>query len=340
MRKKLSLASLLLALALPSFAAQVDIDSLGSLVLEFAQGRSANLYPAPPVSARAGFRGGDAFSLVSPGRVQQIDYLVAVGQQVQAGQPFAILRGPEMHHLQIEYQAAGELLEVAQDRYDSNKALFARKAIRADQWLEVSENYFAAQLEYEHLRHFYELVADNQDDPDAITLVAPSDSLLDYDNSRRTVEAGERIASFIPQGAVRVQLSLPNAMREDAAYLETGKCRLAIEQIGAITQGFFVSAWTEPLKQECELIPGQQLLATPLLRTSAYAVPRSAVFQWGEGSYVILRQGEALLPVPVMLLASQGPDYILQSETELQGRAVLVSSVSAVQGVLMGLGGE
>jgi hypothetical protein len=327
-------------LAIPAVAQEVDIAALGSLQLSFVQAETVEVYPAQPLSAQVSFRSGDAFSLVAPGRVQQIDYRVEVGAAVAQGQPFAILRGPEMHHFQIEYEASKQMLEATRRRFNSNKALYERKAIRESQWIEVSEKYYAAQLEYEHLRHFYELVRSDTQDPDALTLVAPFAGLIDYDAKHGAIEAGESIARFIPQKSVRLEVALPNALRADIAYLQTDLCQLAVEQVGGMARGFFVSAWTETVKPECQLIPGQQLLVTPLLRARAYRVTQNSVFQWGEGSHVMVKQGQSLLPVAVTLLGSEGDDYLLLSDEPLAGREILVSSVSAVQGLLLGLGGE
>lgn len=331
---------ILLTISRQLTAGEVDIASLGSLELEFAQAQPANLYPGQPLAAQVAYRKGDAFILISPGRVQQIEYLVEAGTLLQKGQAFAILRGPEMHHFQIEYESSKSMADAARRRFDSNKALYQRKAIREDQWMEVSEKYYAAQLEYEHLRHFYELVESDVEDPDSLTLVAPFTGLLDYAVMDRAVEAGEGIAEFIPPSAIRIEVQIPNNLRRDVAYLQARHCRLAIERIAAVTRGFFVTAWTETLQSECQLIPGQALLVTPLLRATAFRVPKSAVFQWDKGSHVLVLNDQQLSTTPVTLLGADEDDYILRSEAPLTGRKVLISSVSAVQGVLLGLGGE
>lgn len=331
-----------LCLATHALADTLELSALGSLELAYSQPVAVEFYPGQPVTARVGYRMGDAFSLVAPGRVQQIEYLVETGAHLQQGESFAILRGPEMHHLQIEYEASKALLEASRRRFESNRSLYQRKAIRESQWIEVSENYYAATLEYEHLRHFYDLVItdENDPDPDSLTLAAPFASILDYAVERGAIEAGSTIAKFVPAGAIRLEARLPNSLRSQLAYLETARCRLAIDRVDQITSGFFVTAWTEPLLPECELMPGQQLLASPLLRVAAYRLPMSAVLDWEGTSHVFLREGTSLQLVPVDLLGAEEGNYILLSDTPLEGRDILVASVSAAQGVLLGLGGE
>ena len=86
---------------------------------------------------------------------------------------------------------------------------------------------------------------------------------------------------------------------------------------------------------------GQQVLATPLVRSAnTYRLPRSAVFQLARQNYVLVRSGDSLTAQEVELLGSQGDDYLLRASAGLEGAEVLVASVSAVQGILLGLGGE
>ena len=75
--------------------------------------------------------------------------------------------GPEMHHFEMSYRSSQALASAAERRFKSNKGLYERKAISESQWLEISEQYYALALEYEHMRHFFELVVDGDDDADA-----------------------------------------------------------------------------------------------------------------------------------------------------------------------------
>lgn len=334
-------AAVLLSLAWGAMAQTVELSALGSLQLEFEQAVPVDAYPGQPVAAQVGFRKGEAFNVPSPGRVQQIEYLVEPGASVVRGQPFAVLRGPEMHHFEMSYESSRALAKGAERRFRSNQTLYERKAISESQWLGISEQYYALMLEYEHMRHFFELVVSGDDDPDALTVAAPLDGLIDYSSGEGGVEEGDSIALFIPTPAVRVELALPNAIGTEVTSVRAGDCLLAIERVSAMTDGFFVQAWTQALPTSCRLMLGQQLLATPMIRADgAYRVARSAVFQLQHENYVLVRRGTSLVVVAVTLLAADGDDYLLRSAEPLGSVDVLTHSVSAVQGILLGLGGE
>jgi hypothetical protein len=330
-----------LLLAAPGSAARtVEIGSLGSLDLTFAPVENVDLYPGQPLAGEVSFRAGEAFVVPSPGRVQQIEFLVADGTAVQRGQAFAVLRGPEMHHLQISYHSSREILAGAERRFNSNRLLYERKTISEGQWLAISEKYFQARLEYEHLRHFFELVLAADDDADTLTLGAPMAGIIDYHASYGGLAEGDSIAAFVPARAVRLKVSIPVNLRGEVARLRIAECEVGIERTSALAAGFFVQAWSLPLPAECPLLLGQQLLVTPLLRTDAYRVPRTSVFQLEQQTHVLLRTGDTLTPVAVTLLAAEGDSYLLTSADSLAGQQVLATSVSAVQGILLGLGGE
>lgn len=336
------LAALLLTLAPRLVIAQsVELAALGSFELLFQPVQPVATYPAQPVAATVTFRKGEAFAVPSPGRVQQIEYLVEPGARVAKGQAFAVLRGPEMHHFEMGYQSSQALLAIAQRRFNSNKGLYERKAVSESQWQEISEKYYTLLLEHEHMRHFFELVIEGDDDPDALTLAAPLAGVIDYSSAYGGVEEGDSIALFIPVDAIRLEAALPNDMRDQVVALRAADCELVVERISGMTEGFFVQAWSSALTPSCSLILGQRVLATPLLRgTDAYSVRRSAVFQLERQTQVLVREGSSLVAVAVSLLGAEGENYVLRADADLEGREVLVSSVSAVQGVLMGLGAE
>lgn len=334
-------ATLLLLLAAVTCRAEtVAIDRLRALALEYQAVEAVDLYPGQPVSAQVAAPGGEAFAVVAPARVQQISYRLPAGAVVAQGEAFALLRGPELHHFLIEYEATGQLLEDASRRYESHRKLYEKKAIDESRWVEVSERYHTLRLEQEHMRHFLDLVIEERAEEDAIVLGAPVAGIIDYAYSADGLRSGDTIASFIPRDAIRLVASIPHRQSDDLAFLEAAGCRLAVSRVSGITTGFFVEAWSEPVADRCALIPGQRLAATPLYRTSGFRVPRQAVLQRETGSHIFLREGDVLRAVPVALLAADDADYIVTSTTPLEGRDALVTSVSAVQGVLLGLGGE
>lgn len=340
MRNKLLALLVHLAIAAGVSAQTVNVASLGSLELVFESATKLDVYPGQSVAAEVGFRKGEAFTVSSPGRVRQIEYLVESGALVNRGQAFAVLRGPGMHHFEMSYHSSRELLAGAERRFNSNKPLYERRAISESQWLEISEKYYLALLEYEHMRHFSELLIEADNGVEGLTLGAPVAGIIDYSSAYDGVEEGENIALFIPREGIRLEASVPVAMRNKLASLRTDGCELGVERASAVASGFFVQVWTEPLVSACRLLPGQRVLATPMLRGEAYRVPKSAVFQLGHQTHVLVHKGDTLAAVEVTLLGLEGKDYLLSAVVPLQDRDILITSVSAVQGVLLGLGGE
>ena len=321
-------------------ATEIDIATLGELSLNYQKATFVTSFPGQNIAAEVTFKKGEAFTLAAPRRIQQINYLVEVGSIIEKGQPIAELRGPEMHHFLTEMEVARQLLRDSERRYKSNKVLFEKKAIKESQWAEISEKYYAAQLEYEHMRHFNDLVIRTDEENDSIIIGAPVSGVVNYSLEYNGLLAGADIALIVPTSAIRLEAALPASTRKGLASLKTPTCELKVSSTTAIVNNFFVSAWSEPISPQCELILGQTLLVTPLYKTNAYKVPMKAVFQWQRASSVFIRDSGQLRVVDVELIASSGENYIVVSDSSLQNSDVLVSSVSAVQGMLIGLGGE
>ena len=340
MTRLTTLLILTLALGEGVAASEIQITDLGELSLAYQRASSVTSYPGQHIAAEVTFKKGEAFTLVAPRRIQQIKYLVEVGSFVERGQPLAELRGPEMHHFLTEMEIVRQLLHGAERRYKSNKVLFEKRAIKESQWTEVREKYFAAQLEYEHMRHFSDLVISKDEEDDSIVIAAPVSGIVDYALEYNSLVSGANIALIVPKSAIRLEAALPASSRKGLVSLRTPSCELKVSSMSAIVSRFFVSAWSESLLPQCELILGQTLLVTPLYTTNAYKVPMKAVFQWRGASSVLVHQGSQLKLVQVELIASSGKDYIVACDMSLENTEVLVSSVSAVQGILIGLGGE
>ena len=337
---QLLLVTMMLVFGKGAAAGEIDIASLGDLSLEYKRVAAVSSYPGQKIAAEVTFKKGEAYTLTAPRRVQQVQYLVEVGTLVDKGQPLAELRGPEMHHFLTEMEVARQLLLSAERRFISNKKLFEKKAIKESQWAEVSEKYYAAQLEYEHMRHFNDLVLSINEADDSLVIGAPISGIVNYSLEYNGLDSGDDIAVMVPISAIRLEAAVPASSRKNLAYLTMASCELKVSSIGAIISNFFVSAWSEPVTSKCDLMLGQKLLVTPLYETQAYKVPMKAVFQWGSATSVLVRDGGLLRAVEVQLIASSNMDYIVSGNDSLADADVLVSSVSAVQGILIGLGGE
>lgn len=327
-------------LAQMAAAESIDTATLGALDLQYTAVQTLDSYPGQPLSAQVSFRQGEGISLVTPHRIQQIKYLVEPGAVVSPGQAIAVLNGPEIHHFITEFNVTEKRLETAKKRFESNRPLYQQQAIDEGRWMEVSETFYALQLEYEHMLHFRELLQDSDDDEDSVVFTAPAEGVIRYQQDEPGIDAGEEIALLVPRQALRLRVSVPLAKRNGLVRLASPDCDLEVVSISGIARDFFVQAWSEPLTTSCGLLPGQRLMVIPVYKFNGYRVPRSAVFQWQGQPTVLLRKGQKLETVSVELHGSDAGNYSVSTAATIENSEVLSSSVSAVQGVLMGLGGE
>lgn len=333
-------AILLAVLSCTSQAESVALKDLGMLNLEFTPVEQIERYSGRSLAARVTYRPGEAVSLVTPHRVQQIRYLVGPGDTVTSGQAIAVMNGPEIHHFLTEFEVTEQRLATTKKRFDSNRKLYQNRAIDEARWIEISESYYALQLEYEHMRHFRDLLSPDEKDEDSITLNSPSAGVLQYRQESPGIDAGEELALVLPAGTLRFSVSVPISQRKNLSALASGNCELKVASVSGVASDFFVQAWSEPLLEQCQFLPGERLLVTPRYSFEGYRVPRESVFQWDGEPTVLLRESGQLVTVAVTLLSSDGETYAVACPTEIAGGEILSSSVSAVQGVLMGLGGE
>lgn len=319
----------------------INTADLGRLTLEYQTVSQVDAYPGQSLAAQVSFRQGEAFSVVTPYRVQQLSYLLQPGAEVSAGQPIAVLQGPEIHHFLSEFDVKKQLLMDAEKRYNNNLALYEKQAIKASQWLQISEDYYTLKLEFEHMRHFHELLIEEKDrQEDSVTITAPVAGVIEYSQGEPGIAADGEIAVIAPRSAIRLKVHVPAAQRTHLSGFRTDECTLEVAIISGIVSDFFVETWSDPLPADCQFLPGQQLMVTPYFKLPAYQVARSSVFQWQGQAHLFLRDGDQLVATPVELVSTTGSDYFVITEQPILDREVLVSSVSAVQGILMGLGGE
>ena len=340
MNRRPLLTLMLVLLPGAALAESIALKDLGMLSLEFTQVQQIESYRGQPLAARVTYRPGEAVSLVTPHRIQQITYLAETGETVSAGQAIAIMSGPEIHHFLTEFEVIQQRLAATKRRYDSNQKLYQNRAIDEARWIEITDAYYALQLEYEHMRHFRNLLSPAPDDEDRITLNSPASGILQYRQDSPGIVSGGELALLLPPDTLRLKVSVPIKRRNGLNSLISENCQSRIDSVSGIASDFFVQAWSEPLAEQCQLLPGERLLVTPEYALQGYRVPRQSVFQWQDESTVLLRRELELVTVPVKLLSGDGTTYSVACSTDITGGEVLSSSVSAVQGVLMGLGGE
>ncbi len=334
------IALLSLSISSSSVANSIAIDSLGDLKLVFAPVVQSQHVPANKLVAKVAVKNGEAFVMTSPTNIHQIQFLVSNGQRVEKRQPIAILRGPEVHHFITEFRAVKSLYQLSERRMKKNKKLFEKKLIEEEKWLSINKNYFANLLEYEHMLHFYELISEIDGKTDSITIVSPISGLIKRAEGEFRYSEGDDIATFVPLHKIRLKLQVSTNNVKQLSSVKFNTCQLKIESISQIAQAAFVSVWTEPVKPNCEVFLGQTLLATPLYQYDAYKISSKAIFRLDGKDQIFIQIDGQLKSVPVSLITREGEDYHFTSEVDLKSSRALVSSVSAVQGILLGLGGE
>ncbi|WP_293750020.1 hypothetical protein [uncultured Paraglaciecola sp.] len=338
-------SSLLISLSLIFFKSasaselKVDLANLGDLELSTQVVQIVEHYPGTTLKATVEVMPGMPFTLKSPADIQQTQYLVSQGRTLEKKQPFAIIRGAEVFHYYTEYQIKKSLYGLAESQFNSNRKLYAQKVIDEQRWIDISQAYYTAQLAYEEYEHFFEHVIDVDEKQDAVTLGAPIKGLF-LKGSELNIATGDNIAQFIPKDAIRIKVSVPSNKVDNLSYLISSNCKLEIAQIESVSSGAYVTAWSTPLSKTCNWRMGEQVTVTPFYAQSAYKIPKSAVFSWDGAQYVFVKKNTILVNLQVNLLYSEAGNYIAQVQQAEGAIEVLVSSVSAVQGVLLGLGSE
>lgn len=335
-------AVLLFLLVLPGPAAaqeRVSLDDLGDLEVAFSALEPMNQVPGPPLRAEAQADPGSALLFRLPARAQRAVFRVQPGARVAAGDPVALLEGQELHHWLLEYEALGARFETARERYENNLPLYEEGALSGDRWAGIEERYFALRLEFQHMNHVREWLQPGPDEvPESLLARAPRDGQVLYDSRHTMLEAGDTLFEVLPEGGLRLRVEVPAERAAELDALAFDGCEVGIERVEEAAHGFYRAAWSAPLQGSCVLAPGAALSAEPRYAEEALFVPREAVFQWRRTPHVWLREGDELVAKPVELLADVPEGYAVVAEPGLRDGEVLVRSVSAAQGILLGLG--
>ncbi|GGD63737.1 hypothetical protein [Lacimicrobium alkaliphilum] len=331
---------ILCSLPLALQAATLKVADLGELDLRYSQVQAIANYTGPSMAAHVESEEGQAYQLFSPFMVQQLAYQVENGAWVEQGQTVLRMTGSEVHHFIERIEAAQSILSLAKHRYDNNQSLYRQQAISESTWQDIVSQYQQARLAFGHLGHFQELIAAVSESGDSIVLKAPSAGFIRYSTENERSGSEPLLARFIDRQALRVSVNIPVVNASTLSHLSTPECNLQIEHLGQSANGLFVKAWSEAVPQGCKLLPGQQLSIKPGYTTQAYLVPRQSVFRFEQRQQVMLHDGQQLISQPVQIVASQGKHYVITSDTSLSQYEVLASSVGAVKGLLLGMGGE
>ena len=320
------------------------IEDLGQLDINFQKAKKVAHYPGEYLPAKVSSIPGKAHLLLTPTDIQQVDFLFAQGERVTKGEAVLVIRGPAVHHLINEFEGKKTDYLLRKKRYKNNKTLLNKQAINESLWIDISREYYQAKLEYEHLHHFFTLVIHKNEADQSLTLAAPINGMISYSN-KGTFQSGETIAEFINPSSLALNLALPITYTDQLAYLQvenlrSEQCQVEINRVDDVAKNVFVEAWSKSLPPSCALKLGQTVRVKPFFTASTYRIPRQAIFEWQDKNHIWVKSNNSLQAISVQLISTEKNHYLLSATTELSERDVLTTSVSAAQGILLGLGAE
>jgi hypothetical protein len=321
-------------------AESISLAELGSLELSYIQPRKVASYEGSSLPAQIERLPGNDYWVSTPENIQQVTFLVGQGQIVTKGQAIVRLTGPEVFHFLAQIEAAKSLYQLAKQRYDRNKPLLNNGSISTDKWREISQDYFSTHLEYEHMQHFMEMVQSIDADTESLVVMAPVAGIVNLNHLNSPYTAGAQLFSLVPADSIRVKVNVPMSQSTSLSAVNINQCHIAIDEVSAIADGVFLTAWSMPVPQECNLLLGQQITAIPEYQKAVYLLPKNSVFNWQQESQIFIQTTQTLSALSIDILGSTPDEYIVASDQDLSQIQVLSQSVAAVKGILLGLGGE
>ncbi|WP_412971678.1 hypothetical protein [Glaciecola sp. MF2-115] len=315
----------------------VDVKNLGALSLKTDTIEPVSSYSGKDAMAKVFALPGQSYVFKSPIDVQQLEYLKGSGDPVDKNEAFAIIQGPEVHHFHRLYELKKTLYMQSKALFDNNRKLYERKAISEQVWLDISVQFHETKMEYDELTHFFDLVLSVDDEKEALTLASPVAGIIQY-NATNIVNSGNTIALFTPMQAIRLQINLPIDVTQKPLFVRSEYCQLEIDFTENANSPFYQTAWSKPIASVCNLVIGQMISVRPEYQTQAYKIKQSSVFNWEGLNYVFVKNEQNFSAVKVILMTSDDDSYVVKSTESLADKKVLVTSVSAVQGILLGMG--
>jgi hypothetical protein len=315
----------------------ISQSQLGQLSINVAPVESVTTYTGAALSAEVTVLSGGGYTMNAPMSVQRVIYLKPRGESVKAGETVVKLIGSEVEHYYDAYQLKTDLFKQTSELYENNRKLYKQKAISEQQWLIISEQYMTQKLALGEYMHFFDYVSKFDHDEQSLSLKTPIDGVLTYNDFAR-LNMDQEIVRIIPSQAIRVKLNLPASHAQMPSALALPSCSLNVDYAEGLAHSFYKTLWSEPLKSACALTLGNRVAVNPKYALSAYRVPQTAVFNLHGDYYVMAKQGDGFVSVAISIVSSEENDFIVTANKSLSGEVVASTSVSALQGILMGLG--
>lgn len=283
---------------------------------------------------------------------------VARGDQVQLGQPLVTLESPSFVSLQREYLHAVQQETLVLQQLRRNTELFQGNAVP---WrvVETSQTEarqasiaVAERRQMLHLSGMSEAAIARLAGEAAITTALSVTALEAGTVLDITISPGQRLEQSAPLlklarlSPLWVEIAVPasgiRAIRPGArvdvdGYGTPGRVVLVSETIDASTQTVLVRA---EVQNTGELRPGQTAAARITFLSpeeAAWEIPYNALIRRGEVTSVFVAIEGGFRLVPVTLLA-EDQDHVVVSGAITDKDMVAISGVSALRGILQGLG--
>lgn len=283
---------------------------------------------------------------------------VARGDRTDVGAPLVMLESPSFVSLQRDYLHAVTQDVLAAQQFKRNTELFEGKAV-PQRVLEASQTEARqASIAVAERRQMLRLSGLSDASVAKLTSEAAINATLSVVAPRSAtvvdilVAPGQRVEQAAPLiklarlsplwaeiavPASSIRAVQPGARVEIDGYANPGKVILVSETTDAATQTILVRA---EMPNTGELRPGQTAAARINFLSaseSAWEVPYSALFRRGEKAAVFVAIQGGFHLVPVTMLA-EDQDHVVISGPITEKDEVAITGISALRGILLGLG--
>lgn len=316
---------------------------LGGLALDFAPTQAVAERPGPSLLLQVAPYPGDVFELRLPFHPNRIEPLVAQGQALAVGDAVARLRGPELGIWLAGARATQRRFDDVRRRYEDNRPLFEQGALSAAKWSEIASEYLVLDAETRHIEHVLEVLRPSAGSDSEAMLVTPVAGRVDFTLQAAPASGDRVVATILADEALRLVGRVALAEGDGVLAIEAGDCRVAVAHVEQRAERLYRQIWSEPLLTCPALAPGALLSGHLVHAFDGYRIPRAAVFRVAGRAGVAVDAGDSLRFVPVVIVSEDRDAFFVSVDdatATLAGRDVLVRSVSAVQGLLLGIGAE
>lgn len=318
---------------------QLKINQLGGFEVKFAAVKPALFVKEQNLIGEVNHKPGDSFSVHFPFDVQRVHYLVNNGDTVNAGDVIATVEGIDVHHFIESYLLAKKLLSIAQVHFDNNKQHFKDKIIRSSEWVEITKSYYTAKLNVEHIEHQMSVIKIGNDEE--VSLISPHKGIVKLIDQTKQHLQGDVAFNVINQDALRVKLLTALQSTASNTYFQvTPECQLVLDHREEIADKYHQVLWAKPDFDKCDLRLGERLTVTPMKKLNGYKINKSAVFEFNSKNLIAVKDNDSLKLFEIELISADKKNYFFTSQHAFTDQQVLISSVSILQGLLLGLGEE